>query len=78
MKTMRVTPRRSRSSSIRSGSPTGSSSSSSSRSTDPDLGVHLVGSDYRSEIFYATDEQRQIAEDTIAVVDAAGLFPARS
>ena len=32
----------------------------------------LVGSDYRSEIFYTSDEQRQVAEDTIADVDAAG------
>jgi methionine-S-sulfoxide reductase len=31
------------------------------------------GSDYRSEIFYTSDEQRQVAEDTIADVDASGL-----
>jgi peptide-methionine (S)-S-oxide reductase len=33
------------------------------------------GSDYRSEIFYTSDEQRQVAEDTIADVDASGLWP---
>jgi peptide-methionine (S)-S-oxide reductase len=36
-----------------------------------------VGSSDRSEIFYLTDEQRQIAEDTIAVVDAAGFWPGK-
>ena len=34
-----------------------------------------IGSDYRSEIFYTSDEQRQVAEDTIADVDASGLWP---
>lgn len=29
---------------------------------------------YRSEIFYTTDEQRQVAEDTIADVEAAGFW----
>jgi peptide-methionine (S)-S-oxide reductase len=43
----------------------------------PDLGPDLVGSDYRSEIFYATDEQRTVAEDTIADLEAADLFPGR-
>jgi methionine-S-sulfoxide reductase len=38
----------------------------------PDLGEGLVGSDYRSEIFYTSDEQRQVAEDTIADADASG------
>ena len=32
------------------------------------------GADYRSAIFYTTDEQRTIAEDTIADVDASGLW----
>ena len=41
----------------------------------PDLGADLVGSDYRSEIFYATDEQRRVAEATIADLEAADLFP---
>ena len=30
-----------------------------------------IGSSYRSEIFYTSDEQRQVAEDTIADVDVA-------
>jgi peptide-methionine (S)-S-oxide reductase len=34
-----------------------------------------VGASYRSAIFYTTDEQRRIAEDTIADVDASGLWP---
>ena len=36
-----------------------------------------IGSSYRSEIFYTTDEQRQVAEDTIADVDASGLWPGK-
>jgi peptide-methionine (S)-S-oxide reductase len=36
-----------------------------------------VGSDYRSEIFYTSDDQRQVAEDTIADVDASGLWPGK-
>ncbi|BCH28836.1 peptide methionine sulfoxide reductase MsrA [Mesorhizobium sp. L-8-10] len=35
------------------------------------------GSSYRSAIYYADDEQRRIAEDTIADVDASGLWPGR-
>jgi peptide-methionine (S)-S-oxide reductase len=42
-----------------------------------DLGGALVGSDYRSEIFYTSDEQRQIAEDTIADADAADFWPGK-
>ncbi len=42
-----------------------------------DLGVHLVGSDYRSEIFYTTDQQRQVAQDTIAALDAADIWPGK-
>jgi peptide-methionine (S)-S-oxide reductase len=37
-----------------------------------DLGEDLVGSIYRSEIFYTSDEQRRVAEEMIADVDAAG------
>jgi peptide-methionine (S)-S-oxide reductase len=33
------------------------------------------GSSYRSAIFYADDEQRRVAEDTIADVNASGLWP---
>lgn len=36
----------------------------------PDLGEEVVGFDYRSEIFYTSDEQRQVAEDTIPVASA--------
>jgi peptide-methionine (S)-S-oxide reductase len=36
------------------------------------------GSDYRSEIFYTSDEQRQVAEDTVADVDASGLWPGKA
>ena len=35
-----------------------------------------VGPSYRSAIFYTNDEQKRIAEDTIADVDASGLWPA--
>ena len=41
----------------------------------PDLGEGRVGSDYRSEIFYISDEQREVAEDTIAAADASGMWP---
>jgi peptide-methionine (S)-S-oxide reductase len=41
----------------------------------PDLGEDVLGSIYRSEIFYTTDEQRQIAEDTIAYVEGTGFWP---
>ena len=34
-----------------------------------------VGMSYRSAIFYTNDEQRRLAEDTIADVDASGLWP---
>ena len=37
-----------------------------------------TGSSYRSAIFYTTDEQRRIAEDTIADVDASGLWPGKA
>ena len=36
-----------------------------------------VGASYRSAIFYTTDEQRRIAEDTIADVDESGLWPGK-
>jgi peptide-methionine (S)-S-oxide reductase len=36
-----------------------------------------VGSSYRSEIFYLSDEQKRVAEDTIADVDASGLWPGK-
>jgi len=34
-----------------------------------------IGTSYRSAIFYTSDKQRWIAEDTIADVDASGLWP---
>jgi peptide-methionine (S)-S-oxide reductase len=34
-----------------------------------------VGTSYRSAIFYVNDEQKRIAEDTIADVNASGLWP---
>jgi peptide-methionine (S)-S-oxide reductase len=33
------------------------------------------GASYRSAIFYADDKQRRVAEDTIADVNASGLWP---
>jgi peptide methionine sulfoxide reductase msrA/msrB len=36
-----------------------------------------LGSSYRSAIFYVDDEQKQVALDTIADVDACGLWPVK-
>ena len=36
-----------------------------------------VGSSYRSAIFYTSGEQKRIAEETIADVEASGLWPGR-
>ena len=36
-----------------------------------------VGTSYRSAIFYLDDGQRRVAEDTIADVEASGLWPGR-
>jgi peptide methionine sulfoxide reductase MsrA len=36
-----------------------------------------VGSSYRSAIFYVDDEQKRVALDTIADVDASGLWPGK-
>jgi len=35
------------------------------------------GTSYRSAIFYTSDEQKKIAEDTIADVNASGLWPGK-
>jgi len=35
------------------------------------------GASYRSAIFYLDDEQKRVAEDTIADVDASGLWPGK-
>jgi peptide-methionine (S)-S-oxide reductase len=36
------------------------------------------GTSYRSAIFTTSDEQRQLAEETIADVDASGLWPGKA
>jgi peptide-methionine (S)-S-oxide reductase len=36
-----------------------------------------VGASYRSAIFYNSDDQKRVAEDTIADVDASGLWPGK-
>jgi len=36
-----------------------------------------IGTSYRSAIFYTTDEQKKTAEDTIADVEASGLWPGK-
>ena len=36
-----------------------------------------VGKSYRSAIFYLNDDQRRVAEDTIADVEASGLWPSK-
>ena len=36
-----------------------------------------VGTSYRSAIFYTSDEQKRIADDTIADVNVSGLWPGK-
>lgn len=36
-----------------------------------------IGTSYRSAIFYLSDEQKRVAEETIADVDASGLWPGK-
>src|SRR6202012_3373102 len=36
-----------------------------------------IGMSYRSAIFYSSEEQKKIAEDTIADVNASGLWPGK-
>jgi peptide-methionine (S)-S-oxide reductase len=36
-----------------------------------------LGTSYRSAIFYTNDAQKRVAEDTIADVDASGLWPGK-
>jgi len=35
------------------------------------------GTSYRSAIYYTSDEQKRVAQDTIADVDASGLWPGK-
>jgi peptide-methionine (S)-S-oxide reductase len=37
-----------------------------------------LGASYRSAIFYTSEEQKQVALDTIADVDASGLWPGKA
>jgi peptide-methionine (S)-S-oxide reductase len=37
-----------------------------------------VGTSYRSAIFYTSEEQKRVAEDTIADVDASGIWPGKA
>lgn len=45
--------------------------------TTPDRQGNDRGTSYRSAIFYTTDEQLRIANETIADVEASGLWPGR-
>ena len=45
--------------------------------TTPNRQGNDRGSSYRSAIFYTSDEQKRIAEDTIADVNASGLWPGK-
>jgi peptide-methionine (S)-S-oxide reductase len=44
----------------------------------PDLDERLVGSIYRSEIFYTSEEQHRVADETIRDVDASGHWPGKT
>ena len=45
--------------------------------TTPNRQGNDRGMSYRSAIYYVTDEQKRIAEDIIADVDASGLWPGK-
>lgn len=45
--------------------------------TTPNRQGNDRGLSYRSAIFYVDDEQRRVAEETIADVEASGLWPGR-
>jgi len=45
--------------------------------TTPNQQGNDRGTSYRSAIFYTSEEQRRVAEDTIADVDASGLWPGK-
>ena len=36
-----------------------------------------IGTSYRSAIFYRNEQQKEVAEDTVADVDASGLWPGK-
>jgi peptide-methionine (S)-S-oxide reductase len=46
--------------------------------TTPNRQGNDVGASYRSAIYYTTEEQKRIAEDTIADVNASGLWPGKA
>ncbi len=43
--------------------------------TTPDRQGNDIGRSYRSEIFYVTDEQREVALQTIKDIDSSGVWP---
>lgn len=45
--------------------------------TTPNRQGNDVGASYRSAIYYTSDAQKTVAEDTIADVEASGLWPGR-
>src|SRR5271170_193750 len=45
--------------------------------TTPNRQGNDVGTSYRSAIFYVNDEQKRVADDTIADVEASGLWPGK-
>jgi peptide-methionine (S)-S-oxide reductase len=45
--------------------------------TTPNRQGNDVGPSYRSAIYYADEEQKRVAEDTIADVNASGLWPGK-
>jgi peptide-methionine (S)-S-oxide reductase len=45
--------------------------------TTPNRQGNDRGTSYRSAVFYTSDEQKRIAEDTIADVNASGLWPGK-
>lgn len=45
--------------------------------TTPNRQGNDIGSSYRSAIYYLDDAQRQVAEETIADVNASGLWPGK-